>query len=300
MTGGPHFDIDAILGDEPAGDPDHRARLVAGLSAALESGKSPPSADIAQLAAYLDQGLTEEEKLSLYQELQASAAARADLEFAIRLLETVEKTPQRPSAAVMARARDIAMGTPIPGPRKSFWQRLWEPRARLGLGFAFAALAALVVWIPTAEIGAPDFASLPPLGPSGRADDASRSAVLGRGVSGIGNSLPPSPAPASQSWAAVAVSKIGNIYGVAQDAPTQERAAAAALLACVARHGTDCTVALSGQGQCFAVAGQAGGAPVAAAADDVGEAQRRALTACSEGRKAVASCTVSTSFCSEK
>src|SRR5207245_7827554 len=109
-----------ILGEEPAGDPDHRARLVAGLSAALESGKSPPSADIAQLAAYLDQGLTEEEKLSLYQELQASAAARVDLESAIRLLETGDTSAQRPSAAVMARARDIVIVTPITGPRKYF------------------------------------------------------------------------------------------------------------------------------------------------------------------------------------
>jgi hypothetical protein len=300
MTGRSHFDIDAILGDEPAGDPDHRARLVAGLSAVLETGKSPLSADIAQLAAYLDQGLTEEEKLSLYQDLQASAAVRADLESAIRLLETVEKTPQRPSAAVMARARDIAMGMPIPGPRKSLWQRLWEPRARLGLGFAFTALAALAVWIPMAEIGAPNSTPTPQLGASGGADDASRSAFLGRGVSGTDNSIPASPAPGSQSWSAVAVSRTDNIYGVAQDAPTREKAVAAALITCVARHGTACTVALSGQGQCFAVAGHADRAPVAAAADNIGEAQRRALAACSEGRKEMSSCAVSTSFCSGK
>jgi hypothetical protein len=65
MTGGPHFDIDAILGEEPAGDPDHRARLVAGLSATLDRKIS--TVRRYRAARRLSRsGLTEEEKLSLY------------------------------------------------------------------------------------------------------------------------------------------------------------------------------------------------------------------------------------------
>lgn len=141
------------------------------------------------------------------------------------------------------------------------------------------------------------YRSSPHVASSG-ADDASRSAVLGRSTSGIEPGTTAAPAPASPSWGAVAVS--GSIYGVAQDAPTREKAAAEALLTCVARHGTNCKVVVSGQGQCFAVAGKAGAAPVAAAADDIGEAQRRALAACGEGRQEASSCTVSTSFCTRK
>ena len=331
MTGGSHFDVDAILGDEPDGDPDDRAQLAARLSALLQTGGNPPSITVAQLAAYLDDGMTDEEKLSLYKEFSASAAARADLESAINLLDTVENAPHRPSFELLSRARDIlakemsapvpqksiwrwlwepgvlhhpsaevvaGAGAPVPPvppvTHKSIWRRLWEPRGRLILGAALASLMALLFWTPVTQLAGLNSTSPP--GPG--AIDTSREAIIGRGVPDTGNGVPAAHAPATSSWGAVAISRSDNVIGLAPDAPTRERASALAMVSCIAHHGIDCRPVLAGQGQCFAVATLAGSAPVAAQADSLADAQRRALATCNAGPKEIRTCAVSTSFCS--
>jgi hypothetical protein len=298
MNGGSDIEIDAILGDEPGSDPDRRAQLVARLSAALESRNPLPPVDVMQIAAYLDQGMTEDEKLDLYKRLSASAANYADLESAIDLLETVQNSPQRPSVVVMASARGILVPEPVQ--RKPIWQRLSAPRARLALGFAFAASVGLLIWTPFAEFGATNSVSVPQIRTPGRADDMSHQALLGESLSAIGIGVPASPAPASSLWGAVAVSKGGNIYGVAQDVSTREAAVETAVANCAARHGSDCTVMASGQGQCFGVAGEIEGIPAAASADSIAAAQRIALATCNSARNEIIPCTMLTSFCSKK
>ena len=343
MNGKSDIDIDAILGDEPGSDPDFRAQLVARLSVALESRNPLPPADVMQIAAYLDQGMTEDEKLDLYNRLSGSAANYADLESAIDLLETVQNSPQRPSAAVMALAREILKPdsrqgsdwrrvadnrlsesaaryaasandlpavagsggggespTPEPEKHKSVWRWLPPPRARLAVGFAIAATVGLLIWNQTTETPLTSSVSEQQANASGGADDSSRQALLGNTLSAVGNGIPASPSPASSLWGAVAVSKSGNIYGVAQNVSTRETAMESALANCAAQHRTDCTVMASGQGQCFAVAGAIVGTPAVASAVSIADAQRLALATCNSARKELLPCITLTSFCSKK
>ena len=173
MTDDADFDLETLFGLD--GDPDHWARLAALLSDALADEKPGQAPDIAEIAAYLDQGLSESEKRTLHQDLSSSAVARADMESAAELLETVQKSTERPSGAVMRQAANVVMAaaaqlrqeqgygvavaagersgpsSPIapavaPQRPKTFWQHLSGPRARIGLGFAFASVIAFLVW----------------------------------------------------------------------------------------------------------------------------------------------------------
>jgi hypothetical protein len=292
MTGDAKFDLDAILG--PDSNPDDRALLVAQLSAALGNGDGSQSPDVAQLAAYLDNGLTEDERLSVQRQLCASAAAQADVESATALLETVQNLAQRPSPAVMRQARDLMMAAVIqPKPQPTFWQRLSEPRVKIGLGFAFASLLAMITWNVKTGMVVTQVASTSAT--SNRDGNLSQEAITG---ATLGQTTTSTAAPSSQTWGAIALSSAGGGYGISHGAPTQELASAVAVTDCIARHGVNCRVAIAGQGQCFALASQPGGVPATAAAENYNDAQRKAIAACNAAQKDAAPCTIAKTFCS--
>ncbi len=316
MTGDPNFDLEALLG--PDADPDHRARLAALLSNALADEQDGPAPDIAELAAYLDQGLTEDKKQSFHQDLCKSAIARADMESAADLLETVQNSTERPSPAMMRQAGNIMMAAAaelwrkqdygmvaaaaprreqgygmaaaaVPRPRQTFWQRLSTPRVKIGLGLAFASLVAVLVWNAESGMNGSQVASNGPA----QDHDMSQQAIVGATPNHAATS-----AVQLLTWGAIALSSDGKTYGISHGAATQDLARAIATTDCIARHGLNCRVAIAGQGQCFALASQSGGVPVAAAAENDSYAQSRAMATCNAAQKSAASCTVVKAFCS--
>ncbi len=107
MTGDADFSLEALFG--PDGDPDRRERLAALLSDGLADEQRVQPPDIAEIAAYLDQGLSESEEQAVQQNLSQSAVARADMESAADLLEIVQNSTERPSGAVMHQAANVMM-----------------------------------------------------------------------------------------------------------------------------------------------------------------------------------------------
>lgn len=311
MTDNPNFDLEALLG--PDADPDRRAQLAALLSEALAGNHEGPAPDIAELAAYLDQDLTESERLSFHQNLSKSAIGRADLESAAELLVTVQNSAERPSPAIMRQAANVMMAAAaqarqeqgygmvaaagggrvhaaaaLPQSQKTFWQRFLKPRAKIGLGLAFASLVAVLVW--NAQRGM-DGSS--PLASNGPDRDVSQQAVAGATPK---HSIPSPAQP--QTWGAIALSSDGKAYGISNGAATQELAGAFATTDCIAHHGLNCRIAVAGQGQCFALAAPPDGVSVAAAAENASEAQNRAMAACRSAQNSTASCSVAKTFCS--
>jgi len=293
MTRQSDSEIDALLGPDAPDDPLRRAELIARLSAALAEGQDLPSPDIEQLAAYLDGTLSEDERDAMYQRLSMSAEARADLQSAAELLEAIESAPERPSPALMAQAQAMLTASAVqPKPRPSLWQQLSAPRMKVGLGFAFAALIALLVWNPGSLRG-PGSSR-----PSGSADDPLLQAVTGTNPA---PTVTATTAPSSQSWGAIAVSSDGKIYGTSHGAPSFQAAKAEAITSCIARHGTSCQAAVVGQGQCFALASQPGsGVPFAEAAESLADAQSQAIAACNRARTGGQVCATVTALCSGK
>jgi hypothetical protein len=317
MTGDPDFDLEAILG--PDADPERRARLATMLSDALADEHDVQTSDVAKLAAYLDQGLTESERQSFQRDLCKSAIARADVESAADLLETVQNSTQRPSRAVMRHAGNVMMAAAAqleperehrmvaaasprskpessrvaaasPRPQPTFWQRLSTPRAKIGLGLAFASLAAVLVW--NAETGM-NVSQVATKGTS-QGHEVSQEAIVGASPDHAATSTAQSP----QIWGAIALSSDGSTYGISHGETSQELARAIATTDCIARHGVNCRVVIAGQGQCFALAGQAGGVPTAAVAENYNDAKSRAMAACNATPKGVVPCTVTEAFCS--
>jgi hypothetical protein len=276
MTRKPNSDIDILLGDTV--DPDRRARLVAGLAAALNKADKPAAIDESSLAAYLDGGLSEAEKQALHAELSASGETLADLQDAIELLEAVQNSTAVPSPALLAQAAAILQPEEKPPAERAPRRWLLRPRVQLGFGLALASIVALIVVTPMIRSTAP--------GPS------APSASVGQGSEAvIGGDAP------AQSWGAIAISAPDKVYGVAQGSLTQSDAVRAAVLDCRSRGGGDCKVAVSAEKECFAVAGQKSGAPVAAAARNISDAGNRALAMCGDGQANIG-CSVLATFCS--
>jgi hypothetical protein len=282
MIDEPNPGIEAILGEDPGHDPERRASLAAGIAAALDSENGPSAADAMLLAAYLDGGLNENEKEAVYAELNASGLARIELASAVSLLAAVEQAPQRPPAELMAQAGALLN---VPQKQRSplqISQWLSASRLKLGFGLAFTALVAMVVWNPIAQrvtVG-------PALQPA--TPDSWRNSI---------EEIPGGDLPA-RNWGAVAISRSSKVYGVAQGSLTRNDAEEAALKDCTDRGGGDCTLALSGENQCFAVASQIAGIPAAAAAESLGDASRQAVATCTRERTEIWSCALAISFCS--
>lgn len=282
MTDEPHPGIEALLGEDPGNDPARRAWLAAEIAAALEPENGSPGIDATLLAAYLDGGLTEQQKEAVYTQLNASGLARIELASAVSLLAAVEQAPQRPPAELMAHAGALLRASQEQRASRPIWQRLSGSRVRLGFGLAFATLVAMVAWNPVAERATVGPTSQPAT-PSSFRNSAGE--ILGGDLT-------------SRNWGAVAISRSSKVYGVAQGSPTRNDAENAALKDCADRGGSDCALALSGENQCFAVASQIAGIPAAAAAPSVEEASRQALVTCSLERREILSCALSISFCS--
>jgi Domain of unknown function (DUF4189) len=282
MIDEPNSGIEALLGEDPGNDPRRRARLVAGIAAALDSESGPTAADSMLLAAYLDDGLNEKDKEAVYAELNASGLARIELASAINLLAAVEQAPQRPPAELMTQAGALLNVRQKQRAPLQIWQSLSVSRVRLGFGLAFATLVAMVVWNPLAQRASVGPA-LQPATPDSFRNSAGEI---------LGGDLP------ARNWGAVAISRSSKVYGVAQGSLTRDDAEKAALKDCTDRGGGDCALALSGENQCFAVASQIAGISAAAAAGSVGEASRQALAACTRERMEIWSCALSISFCS--
>jgi Domain of unknown function (DUF4189) len=316
MTGDADFSLEALFG--PGGDPDRRERLAALLSDGLADEQYVQPPDIAEIAAYLDQGLSESERQAVQQNLSKSAVARADMESAADLLEIVQNSTERPSGAVMHQAANVMMAAAAQlrhehgyrtvaaagersGPQspivpaaahqhpRTFWQRLSGQRVQIGLGFAFASLIAFLVW--NAQTGLTTVQA-PPDTPNGHPYGSQQA------ITSTNEHLPAVAAPFSQSWGAIAVSSEGNAYGISHGATTEKMARTAAMTDCIARHGLNCRVTVAGQGQCFALAGRAEGMPSTAAAESYDDAQRRAIAACRAARGNAAVCNIDEAFCS--
>jgi hypothetical protein len=283
MTDKPIPGIEALLGEDPGNDPERREWLAAGIAAALDSEENrQPAIDAALLAAYLDGGLTEEEKEAVHAQLNASGLARIELASAISLLAAVEQAPQRPPAELMAHAGALLKVRQRQRAPRQIWQWLSGSRVRLGFGLAFAALIAVVVVNPIAERAT--------LGPPSQ--PATRGSFRNSAEEILGGEL------TTRNWGAVAISRSSKVYGVAQGALTRNDAEKAALKDCADRGGGDCALALSGENQCFAVASQIAGISAAAAAPSVEEAGRQAVVTCNRERREIWSCALSISFCS--
>jgi hypothetical protein len=298
MTDEQNHSIEALLGEDPGNDPERRAWLAAGIAAALDGENGPPAADAMPLAAYLDGGLNEKEKEAVYARLNASGLARIELASAISLLAAVEQAPQRPPAELMAHAGALLKARQKQRAPRQIWQWLSGSRVRLGFGFAFATLVAMVVWNPIAERATVGPTSQPAtqgsehatVGPTSQ--PATQGSFRNSAEAILGGDLP------TRNWGAVAISRSSKIYGVAQGSLTRNDAEKAALKDCADRGGGDCALALSGENQCFAVASQIAGISAAAAAPSVGEASRQAVVTCNRERTEIWSCALSISFCS--
>jgi hypothetical protein len=264
MTDRLNSDIEALFGTAAAGlnpaDSDRRARLAADLAAALAPAAAPsavPVDDAVRFSAYIDQGLSDEEKQSVYRDLASSPAALAEVEAMLALLETVESAPLRAPAAVRERARAL-LAVPAAAPTLPWWRFSWiaRPQARFGLGLASVAFLALfvvapVAWLETQPGVSPDVAdSKSTVVADARTEPPNR-------LRGLRHDRPPNisvAAPPGSGWAAIAVSPSTHTFGTAESEATRGGANERALAKCAEQGAKDCEVRLSGEAECLALA----------------------------------------------
>ena len=295
-------ELEAIVGapDTASADPAGRALLTAELAAAM-TGDLPAKAmatdDPAVLAAYIDRGLSQEERSALICELAASPGARAELDAATALLNDVEALPpSEPAAAVLRHAREMLA---VPAEKTSSgWDALRRhltaplallstPRGRIGAAvLACSVLAGIVLTGP--QLRGPD--SAPPITPGPNTSDQQTSSFLGH--------LQPAPAPAMLAgWSAAAASQSTGTIGLATGNESETEAVNAAVTSCAAHGASDCRVLLSGQAACVAIASPLHGAATASMGAQPDAAKNRALSACS--RTGTRPCKVVGSACGD-
>ena len=266
MTDRLNSDIEALFDTAAAGldpaDSDRLTRLAADLAAALAPAVAPSAApvdDVKRFSAYVDQGLSDEEKQSLFRDLASSPAALAEAEAMMTLLETVNNTPLSPPDAVLERARAL-LAVPASAPTAPWWRFRWlaAPQARFGLGMACAAILALVVVVPTVQLGtqpgaSPDLAderSTVIADPRTETPNHTQFQIVRRGR---GRNISEA-VPSGSGWAAIAVSPSTHAFGTAMGKPTRSDASEGALAKCAEQGAKDCEIRLSGEAECLALA----------------------------------------------
>jgi hypothetical protein len=304
MTDRLNSDIEALFGDPVPGldpaDSDRRARLAVDLAAALAVAPAPSAAtasEPARVAAYVDHGLTDDEKEAYFGDLASSPAALAEVDAMMALLETVESAPLRAPDALLERARALLAGPAVPPP-VPWWRFAWitAPHARLGFGLACAAILVIVI-IPIARLAMQRGAS-PDVADAGRrvvadapSDEASS---LARGAP-IDRDAKAGTVPLANGWAAIAVSPSTRAFGTAAGKHSQWDADQGALAKCAEQGAKDCAVRLSREAQCLALAAGPNGVPAAASDKQLPLARTKALEACSGA--GVGPCAVIVSVC---
>jgi hypothetical protein len=285
-------DVDALLGG-PAprvGEvgSGRRAQLAIDLAAGMAAVSTPATIDAATLAAYLDQGLAEEDKQNLLSQLASSPPLRSDVDSAAALLEAVESAPRLPSEALRQRALALLEGSGARArqTKTPWWRMSWiaKPGARMSVGVACALTVAVVVFHSNDPIHpSSEPVTAPPA--TGTAPRAIVSELASPPPSSSAKSTlaPPSLRPPGASavgqWAAIAVSPSTHRYGTAHKSSSEE-ANGAALKACSKTGATDCALQVTGEGQCLVVGATPAGMLISAQDRDFMTAQRKLFALC--------------------